>query len=100
MKKQIGLFTVFFFLGFLSPHAATEIRHGFIKYKSASENYLSNRPFDTVKRSESSTETTTTNGREYPADPGAPIGSGLGVIALCSGFYFLFQSRKQKEKTL
>jgi hypothetical protein len=99
MKKWTGILMIFFCLGIFSLQAKTELKQGLNDYNPAAENYSASKLFGTRASTDNGGEALS-RAPKKPSEPGVPIGSGLGIISLCSMVYFLFQSRKKKEKTI
>ncbi|MDR0680709.1 MAG: hypothetical protein LBG15_02485 [Dysgonamonadaceae bacterium] len=102
MKKIVAILTSCFCLGLLGLHAETKHKSGFNGYKSAAENYSASKTYAPSALSDEGGLRADEGGApSFPADPGTtPIGTGLGIISLCSCVYILFQSRKKNEKTI
>jgi hypothetical protein len=101
MKKFVYTIMIFFCIGLLGSHANAEFKRGFNDYNSAAETYSASKVFGSsdLSGNEGEGELRVCIPKK-PSEPNAPVGGGLGIIALCSGVYILFQSRKKNEKTV
>jgi hypothetical protein len=101
MKKIVAILAGCFCLGLLGLHAENEHKSGFNGYKSAGENYSASKAFGSGTLSDEGGLRAENGGApDFPVDPGMPIGTGVGIIFVCSCMYILFQSRKKNEKTI
>jgi hypothetical protein len=91
-----------FCFGLLGLQAKTEFKQGFNDYNSAGENYSATKSFGANNSFDNDDEgSLRAGGGSLPSDPGKlPLGTGLGILCLCSGVYYLIQSRKKNEKTV
>jgi hypothetical protein len=100
MKKFVCTVMACFCFGLFGLQAKTEFKQGFNDYNSAGENYSATKSFGANNSFDNDDEGSLRGGGPLPSDPGMPLGTGLGILCLCSGVYYLIQSRKKNEKTV